>query len=262
MKPCRFYFIILLGLSNLVFAGDQLTDAERSTVSLLASLLDIVSAKIDSSSCYEMKGQYQLQLYATGIPGQRRQNNMVTAKLPGHAVSIVAYLNTKIPDVGSQITTTYTRTSEYNAFDPVKNYNAVFSFDATAGLMLTDSNSELFTDNNYLKSQPYTTTAIASFNYSDTSIPGDPNASNLGWGMSQLSNPEYPKSNYWQRLTITRDEAAQAHTLFLRDLLAYRQSCRIKIEMTGQNSTDFILQAGNLTVDLSSPYDPVVLALR
>lgn len=259
MKPSTIFSIFFFGLSNIVHADDQLTNPERSAVAMLGSIMDIVISKIDTSSCSEMRGQYQLKLFATGVAGQRRQNNMVTVKLPDHAISVVAYLKNKIPDIGSQIITVYTRTSGYNIFDPVKNYDAVYTFDSTAEQLSMVSNLELFINFNYFETQLYSTEAKTRFNIRESSDLEDTNIVNIGSGMSQLSNLEYPQSKYQQRLKITRDDSTNAHTLFLRDLLAHRQTCRIKAEMIGHNDTDSISQEGNLTIDMSSPDDPVVL---
>ena len=260
MKYSAIYSVILLGLSTVVHADDQLTDQERSEVSLLGSIMDIVIAKVDNSSCYEMKGQYPLRLFASGVAGQRRQNNMVTVKLADHAVSVVAYLKNKVPDIGSQVITVYARTSDYNIFDPVKNYDAVYSFNSTADQLSMVSNSELFINYSYLKTQAYSTEAKTRFTFSESSDLAEATTTNLGEGMSQLSNLEYPKAKYQQRLKISRDIDSNAHTLFVRDLLAHRQACRIKAEMIGHNGTDNISQEGNLTIDMSSPDDPIVLS--
>lgn len=259
MKRSTIFLAIYLGVSNIVYANDQLTDQERSAVSLLGSIMDIIMSKIDASSCYELRGQYQLKLFATGAVGQRRQNNMITVKLPDHAVSVVAYLKTKIPEVGSQIITMYTRTSDYNVFDPVKNYDAIYSFNSTSDALSMVSNLELFMNYSYLKSQEYNTEAKLSFNFSEYNDPEDENMINIGLGMSQLSMLEYPKAKYQQRVQMTRAIGTNAHTIFIRDLLAHRKACRIKAEMIGHNSTDSISQDGNITIDMSSPDDPVVL---
>lgn len=260
MNRCAIFSVIFLGIYNLAHANDQLTDPERSAISLLSSLMDIAISKIDTSSCHEMRGQYQLKLFSTGVAGQRRQNNMITAKLPDHAVSVVAYLKNKVPDIGSQIITVYTRTSDYNVFDPVKNYDAVYTFSSTAEQLSMVSNLELFINYNYLNTQLYSTEANTKFSFKDPGDLEDINMVNIGLGMIQLSSLEYLKSKYQQRLKITRDDGTNAHTLFLRDLLAYRQTCRIKAEMVGHNGTDYISQEGNITIDMSGPYDPVVLS--
>ncbi|WP_064007227.1 hypothetical protein [Methylomonas methanica] len=253
------FSVILLGFSNIVHADDQLTDPERSSVSLLSSIMDIIISKIDNSSCYEMRGRYPLKLFATGVVAQRRQNNMATVKLADHAVSVVAYPKNKIPDIGSQIITVYTRTSDYNIFDPVKNYDAIYSFNATADRISMVSNLELFLNYNYLTTQEYSAEANISFQFSETSDITDAVSSNRGEGISQLSISETQKARYQQRLRITRDDGTNAHTLFLRDLLSYRQTCRIKAEMVGRNGMGSVSQDGYLTIDMSWPDDPVVL---
>ncbi len=262
MKYCAICLLINISFSTLVHANDQLTDPERSAVSLLVSIVDIVSSKIDASSCGEMRGQYPLQLFATGVAGQRRQNNMATVKLPDHNVSVIAYLKNKIPDVGSQIITAYARTSDYDVFDPVKDYDGIYSFNPTGDLVTMTSNFELFMNYSYLKTQTYSSTAITSFSFKESTDPYEMSETNIGWGMSQLSKVEYPKFKYWQRLKIVRDDGANASTIYLKDLLANRQTCRIKTEIIGQSSMDFISQEGYLTVDLSSPTDPVVLSFE
>lgn len=259
MKYRAYISVIILGFSNIVNANDQLTDPERSAVSLLSSIMDIVISKIDNSSCYEMRGQYPLKLFATGAVAQRRQNNMVAVKLADHAVSVVAYPKNKIPDVGSQIITVYTRTSDYNLFDPVKNYDAVYSFNSTADRVSLVSNMELFLNYSYLKTQAYSTEGKIGFQFSQTGNLVDEVLSNIGEGVSQLSNPDVQKARYQQRLKITRDDGTNAHALFLRDLLSSRQTCRIKAEMIGHNGIENFSQDGYLTIDMSGPDDPVVL---
>lgn len=259
MKIYTISLAVLLDLLNIAHAEDQLTDQERSAASLLSSIADIAIGKIDASSCYEMKGQYSIKLFATGMVGQRRQNNLATVKLPDHAVSVVAYPKTKIPEVGSQIITMYTRTSDYDVFDPVKNYDAVYSFNSTGDLLSMVGNVELFINYSYLKTKAYSTEANTNFSFRESGDNEDLNSTNIGSGMSLLSSLEYPRAKYQQRIKITRDDGTNAHTMFLRDLLNYRNPCRIKTELAGHNGTDSIAEEGYLTIDMSSPEDPVVL---
>ncbi|WP_064042529.1 hypothetical protein [Methylomonas koyamae] len=256
MRITTLPLVFLVGLLNIAHADDQLTDQERSAIALLNSISDIVVAKIDAGSCYEMKGQYQIKLFATGMIRQRRQNNMATVRLSDRAVSVVAYPKVKIPEVGSQIVTIYTRTSDYDVFDPVKNYDAVYSFNSDGSLLSMVGNLELFTNHSYLTSQAYGTEAKTGFSAEPSS--DDLNSTNIGRGSSQLSALDYPKAKYQQRVQLSRDAATNSHTLFLRDLLSNNQSCRIKTETVGHRSNDSISEEGYLTIDMSNPDDPVV----
>ncbi|MCQ8180830.1 hypothetical protein NP603_06905 [Methylomonas sp. SURF-1] len=258
MKITTITLVFLVGLLNIAHADDQLTDQERSAMALLNSISDIVVAKIDAGSCYEMRGQYPIKIFTTGMVRQRRQNNMVTVKLSDRAVSVVAYPKVKIPEVGSQIITMYTRTSDYDVFDQVKNYDAVYSFNSTGSLLSMVGNLELFTNHSYLTSQAYGTEAKTSFSFSEQSS-GDLNSTNIGRGSSQLTVLDYPKAKYQQRVQLTRDGSANSHTVFLRDLLSNNQSCRIKTETIGRHDNDAISEEGYLTVDMSNLDDPVVL---
>ena len=79
--------------------------------------------------------------------------------------------------------------------------------------------------------------------------------------MNALMNPDFPRSKFWKRFQITRDDSINTRTFLVSDLLAYDQSCRIKIDMNGHNSSDHITQEGYLTIDLSEPHDPVDISL-
>lgn len=263
MKPYAILPVIFLCATNfahsevVVQSSAALTAPEKSTFSLLNSIMDIVSAKVDASSCYELRGQYPLTLFATGVGGQRKQNNMISVQLPVHEVSVAAFVKDNIPEVGSRILTLYMRTSAYNDYDPVRRYQGTYDFNSDDDLLSMISELEFYTDYSYLKTQAYTTGKITSFNRSSVSESDDAYATHVGWGMSRLSNPEYPKEKYWQRFKISRDAGTSGRSVLVRDLLAYMKSCRIKIDMNGHNGTDYIAQDGYITVDLAEPSYPV-----
>lgn len=262
MKRSAVLSAILLGLSSLTHADEVLTAQERMAFTLLNSILDIVSARINTSSCNELKGQYRITLFATGNGDERRENNLITVELSNQAVSVIGYPKDIVPEFGSMILAGYAAFPASNTFDVVvKDYSASYTFNSTGELVTTMGDVAL--KNRYLATQLlYKTGATTSFNRSLSSDPEDLYASNIGWGMSRLSTPEYPKSKYWQRLKISRDDGTNAETFFVRDLLAYRQSCRIKIDMSGHNSADNIAQEGHLIIDMSSPHDPVGISFE
>ena len=260
MKNISIFFLPLIGLLNIAYADEQLTDQEKVAYALLGSISDIAVARIDASGCYEMRGQYPIKLFATGVAGQRRQNNMATAKLPDHSSSVVAFPKNKIPEVGSQVVTLSTRTSDFNLFDPVKNYGGFYSFDFTSGSASMVGNVELFLNYSYSTSQAYQVESKTAFRFSETVGQESIDLTNLGEGSSQLLTLEAPKAKYQQRVTMARDSGTNAHTLFVRDLLAsYRQYCRVKAELLGSNSSSLFSQEGYLTIDMSRPDDPIVL---
>ena len=252
MKHYRIFPVILLGLSSLTHANELSSPQERTAFALLDSIMGIVSARIDSSSCLDLRGAYSLRLFATGVGGQRRQNNLVTVELPDHPASVIGYPKTEVPGIGSRILTGYTRTSNYNDFDPVNRYIGIYNFDSTGELAEMTASLEI--QNYFFETQVYHTEAITSFYLWSSS--NDESESRYNWGMSRLSTPEYPKSKYLQRLNSSRDEGTDARTLFVRDILA-GASCRIKIDISGHNSSDFILQEGYLSIDILKPGDPV-----
>ncbi len=257
MKRHTILSVILLGSSNLAHADEVLTAQERTAFSLLESVTDIVSARIDASTCYDLQGQYHMTLFATGQGGDRRQNNMATVELPNQVVTVVGYPKSIVSGVGAMILAGYSFTPSYNDFDYlVNNYSATYAFDSTSESLSMASDIQL--RNPYLVTQLLSRTeAITSFSRSALSDPQDGYATNVGWGMSGLSKSGYGKSKYWQRFKISRDDGTNAETILVTDLLAYRQSCRIKINMSGHNSADNISQEGYLTIDMSNPYDPV-----
>ena len=252
MKIYSIFSVFLLGLSSLTHANELSSPQERTAFALLDSIMGIVSARIDSSSCLDLRGAYSLRLFATGVGGQRRQNNLVTVELPDHPVSINGYPKSKILGIGSQIQTGYTRTSNYNDFDPVRVFKGIYRFNSTDEV--ADMAASLEIQNYFFETQAYHTEAITSFYLWSSS--NDESESRYNWGMSWLSTPEYPKSKYLQRLNSSRDEGTDARTLFVRDILA-GASCRIKIDISGHNSSDFISQEGYLSIDMLKPGDPV-----
>ncbi|MDO8845408.1 hypothetical protein [Methylicorpusculum sp.] len=262
MKRSIVFSVILFGSlavaqAEEVLTANALTAPERTAFSLLSSVMDIVSARIDTRNCFEFRGRYPVTLFANGIEGQRKQNNMINVQLNKTPISVMGYPKTKIPEVGSQVVTAYGVTWSENLFNPVRYYRANYTFSETDDLLEMNSKLGLYLSIN-LNTREYTTEAITSFNRSPSSDPADSYASYIGWGMSVLSNPEYPTHKYWERFNMRRDEGTNGATYFVKDLLAFRQSCRIKIEMIGHNGSDYISQEGNLTIDLSSPTDPIV----
>lgn len=264
MKRSTVFSVILFGSLGAAHAEEvstpaALTATEKTAYSLLNSVMDIVSARVDAKNCYDFKGQYPVTLFATGVEGQRKQNNMINVQLKNTPISVMGYPKTKIPEVGTQIVTAYGVTWDATIFNPVRYYRASYNFSPNDDLLEMTSNLELYLSVN-LNTRAYTTEAITSFNRSASSDPNDSFASYMGWGMSTLSNPEYPKHKFWQRFKMRRDEGSNGATYLVKDLLAYRQSCRAKIEMSGHNGSDYISQEGYLTIDMSYPTDTIVLS--
>jgi hypothetical protein len=262
MKRSIVFSVILFGSLDVaqaeeVLTAETLTAPERTAFSLLSSVVDIVGARIDTRNCYDFRGRYPVILFANGVEGQRKQNNMINVQFNNTPISVMGYPKTKIPEVGSQVVTAYGVTWNENIFNPVRYYRANYNFSETDDLLEMSSTLGLYLSIN-LNTREYTTKGITSFNRSPSSDPEDSYASYIGWGMTLLTNLEYPKHKYWQRFNMRRDEGTNGATYFVQDLLAYRQSCRIKIEMIGHNSSDNISQEGNLTIDLSNPTDPIV----
>ncbi len=252
MKHYSIFLVILFGLSRIAQANEILTAQERVAVSLLGSVMSIVSAKVEAGSCNELRGQYPLTLFATGVGGQRRQNNLVTVKLPVHPVSVFAYPRSKIAEVGLRVRTSYARTSNYNDFDPVSRYDAVYNFNSTGDLLVMVSQLTLkdpYQDTELL----YSAGAISQFERSPSSDLENAYASNIGWGMSWLSSSKFPRSKNWQRFEMSRDLGIDGRTNFIRDLLVYRAPCQIKITLSGHNGSDFISQQGYLAVEMALP---------
>jgi hypothetical protein len=238
-----------------VLSTEILSAQERTVVSLLTSVMDIVNGRIDADSCFELSGWYPVTLYATGVGGQRRQNNMVTVGLPTHPVSVAGYPKSTVSGIGSRILTGYTRTSNYNDFDPVKGYVASYSFNSTGEMSEMTGYLDLL--DWFLGEQAYKSEAIMNISYSSLSEQVNEYATNVGWGMSRLSNPEYPQYKYWQRIKNIRDDGTNAHTIMVRDLLAEGIPCRVKIDVSGHNSTDYMSLDGFLTIEMANPTDPV-----
>ncbi len=256
MKQYLIFLIILLNLSNFAHANEVLTAQERTAFSLLGSIMDIVSARIDASSCNEQKGQYELTLFATGVGGERRRNNMVTAILSDQIITVFGYPKSLVPGYGALIHTGYANIPTYsNTITATTKYEGSYTFNSTGELVTMSSNLVLRPP--YFTAQlRYSTKAITSLSRVETSESDGDDEPRLGWGISWLLNSEYPKSKYWQRFKISQDNGINARTFFIRDLLAYRQPCRIKIDMDGHNSVDNILQEGYLTIDMSNITDP------
>lgn len=234
----------------------QLTAQEKTAFTLLNSLMDIVSAKVDADSCNELRGAYPLKLFAVGVGGQRKENNMVTVQLPVHEVSVMGYPKIAVLDIGLIINTVYGKTSHYNDYDPVQLYRGNYNYNANGSLLQMSSDLILKKDK-YSDSVSYDTTATTSFYPSVDSAPDKGYAANVGWGMAQLSDAKTPKSKYWQRFTANRDDEANGHVFFVRDLLASGIPCRVKIDISGHSGIDNISQEGFLTVEMASPGDPV-----
>jgi len=252
MKIHGIFSVLLLGMSSITHANEVSSPQERTAFALLDSVMGIVSARIDSSSCLDLRGAYSLRLFATGVGGQRRQNNLVTVSLPDHPVSINGYPKSKILGIGSQVQTGYTRTSNYTDFDPVTRYVGIYRFNSTDELVKMAASLEL--QNYFYEPQAYYTEATTSFYLLSSS--NNESESRYNWGMSWISISEYPKSKYLQRVNSSRDDGIDARTLFVRDILA-GDSCRVKIDISGHNSSDFIAQEGYLSIDILKPNDPV-----
>lgn len=236
-----------------------LTPQEKTAISMLGGVMDIAAARIDASTCIEHRGTYYLDLTANGVPGQRIQNNIVKTRLKDSTISVMGSPLENIPDEGSSVLVEYTRTTSLSNFDPIIGYQALYSF--SPGLEMLTVDGSLNSRNRYNQYFSYTVGAIVSLNRSSTNLTPDDQeamALNTGWGMNWHSNPDEPKSKYWQRIKIQRDINDRAKTFIVRDLLTHSSlTCRIKIDISGFNNPDFFLQTGYLTIDTAKPTDPL-----
>ena len=236
-----------------------LTPQEKTAISILGGIMDITTARIDASTCMEHRGAYNLELFANGIPGQRIQNNLAKTRLKDSTISVMGSPLENNPDEGSSVLVEYTRTISLSQFDPIIGYQALYSFTPALDMLTVKGN--LNSRNRYSQYFSYNVGAIVSFNRSamtETQDDQETHAINTGWGMNWHSDPEYPKSKHWQRIRIQRDTNDKARTLIVRDLLTHSSlTCRIKINISGFNNSDFVLQTGYLTIDTSKPSDPL-----
>ncbi len=232
-----------------------LSPQEKTAVSLYEGIMDIVNAKINASSCFIMKGKYQITLFATGADDQRKQNNMVSAKLPGNTTYLLAgpnYVN--MPDASSVYVVSTRGPTSYE-FTPIDTYRAIYTFDGAGETMSMTGNLEL---RDFISvTHRFSTLAITNFSNSSSNEIQEEYVTNIGWGMSSLSNQKFPHSKYWERIKFQRHSNDQGRTILVRDLLTLPASCRITIDTIGYNNTDYISQQGHVTVGTAIPGDPV-----
>jgi hypothetical protein len=236
-----------------------LTPQEKTAISILGGVMDIAAARIDASTCMEHRGAFYLELTTNGVPGQRVQNNIAKTRLKDSTIAVMGSPLENNPDEGSRVLVEYTRTTSLSNFDPIIGYQALYSFSPALDMLTVDGN--LNSRNRYNQYFSYTLGAMVSLSRSATNETQDDQetlALNTGWGMNWYSNPEDPKSKYWQRIIIQRDINDRAKTLIIRDLLTHSSlTCRIKINISGFNNADFFLQTGYLTIDTAKPTDPL-----
>lgn len=234
---------------------EVLSPPEKTAVALSVSMMDVVNSIIDSKSCSGMEGIYDITLFTVGVAGQRRQNNMITAKLPGYTVILLGFPDRDATPLGSGIFINYTH-SITDDLDPFKFYRAYYKFN-TAGTSMTmlglvKVKDAFSTIHNY-KSSAMTTFVSSSSDEIPTEY-----SMNTGWGMNLLSRSEYPELKYWERIKFQRENNDNvSSTMFVRDLLKLPTSCRVTINMKGPNNTNFISQQGHLKIEVAIPGDPV-----
>lgn len=232
-----------------------LSPQELTAFALCESMMDIVNAKINASSCFIMSGKYEISLFTVGVAGQRRQNNRVAAKLPGHTVNLHAFPDHEITELGSGISVNHARLITSFDYDPINKYRARYTFDTTGKSISMTDHLEL--RDYYSVTYTFNTLAITNFNRSSSDEIPEEHASNTGWGMSSISGLGYPHSKYWERIKFQRHTNHQGRTILVRDLLTLPTSCRITIDTTGYNNTDYFSQQGHITVRTAIPGDPV-----
>lgn len=232
-----------------------LSPQELTAFALYESMMDIINAKVNASSCFIMSGKYEISLFTVGVAGQRRQNNRVAAKLPGHTVNLHAFPDHEITELGSGISVNHARLITSFDYDPINKYRARYTFDTTGKSISMTDHLEL--RDYYSVTHTSNTLAITNFSRSSPDETSEEHASNIGWGMSSTSGLEYPHSKYWERIKFQRHSNDQGRTILIRDLLTLPTSCRITIDTIGYNNTDYISQQGHITVRTAIPGDPV-----
>jgi len=232
-----------------------LSPQEKTAFSLYESILDIVNAKINTSSCFIMRGKYQITLFATGDAAQRKQNNMLTARLPGNTTYLLAGPNYQNMPDASSVYVLSTRGPTSYEFTPIDIYQAIYTFDGSGELMSMTGNLEL--RDFIMVTHRFSTLAITNFSNSPSNEVQKEYVTNIGWGMSSLSNQKFPGPKYWERIKFQRHSNDQGRTILVRDLLTLPTSCRITIDTTGYNNTDYFSQQGHITVKTAIPGDPV-----
>lgn len=260
MKLFALISVSLLVWSSLARADELLSAQDRMTFALLTSVADIVAARADASSCYELQGQYPITLFATGVSGGRIQDNMVTFDLQNRMGYVMGFPYQAIPEVGTTIQTMFFLPASLigttDTLLRIKEYKGRYVYDSTNELLTMTSNVSLLTPIT-LSELKYRATEITNFSPDSTNSLEGTNISNDGWGMNALMNSDFPRSKYWKRFKISRDEGVNARAVLVSDILSDGQSCRVEIDMNGHNGSDYINQNGYLTIDLSEPHDPV-----
>ena len=232
-----------------------LSPQELTAFALYESMMNIVNAKINASSCFIMRGKYQISLFTVGVAGQRRQNNRVAAQLPGHTVNLHAFPDHEITELGSGISVNHARLITSFDYESINKYRARYTFDPTGTTISMTGNLEL--RDYYSVTHIFNTLGTTNFNRINSNEIQEEYATNTGWGMSSVSGLEYPHSKYWERIKFQRHSNDRARTILVRDLLTLPTSCRITIDTMGYNNTGYISQQGHITIGTAIPGDTV-----
>ena len=278
MSRLILFFCALLGSASVVIAQEPsqttaeavqndstlsttpklLTPQEKPVYAMLISVMDIINTRMaaDPDFCVDYVGSYRMKIYATGVAGQRRQNNMVKVDFKGHPIAVVAIIGSELPELGTRISTRYVFATydglpySGNMVDPVSNIASESYFDPVGNLQQSRTSVVLTSPNTDLISYTVETLAHLQSNINSEVIENQYSSIVNGWGMSWLTYNEHPVTQYWQRYWSSLSTNQKARTFMVRDIMEYNKICRVQMDIFGKNDLDFASQEGYLSIQI------------
>jgi len=232
------------------FESTNIFASERSAFALLDGVLQQVETVIAATSCSQSTGTSDIDVFATGKIN-KPYLNFVTVYSPGSIFIINATLRPYYKYRGQNITINQMDYGEFNGVE-LDNFSASASYNSEGTAMTMANSVDVFNINGGY--DPYQ--GRLSNDYYRIVDNGLPYI--MGWGLQTYSRANYPTQEYWQRSKVLREDSrVLGRTVIVKDRIIGANTCRIVIDLFGDNNADYFWQSGTLTISDSIPSDPV-----
>ena len=235
----------------------DLSDPERAAFALLEGVITVTKAKIHATSCSATVGAYPMSIFANGLlSSDALADNSVTVTSFGGSYRLGADMHAKIAFRGQKVEITQTSAGAF-ADRAVSNFTSSGYYNVANNMLTQASTVDVVGANG--RPDRYAGRLIKDF-YRGSLDNNNPEFYLIyDWGLEALSKLGYPANKYWQRSKVRRSDGASGKIVFVQDRLVGATSCRIQIELDGDNYADYVLMSGSLTVSTKKPSDPVMV---
>jgi len=221
--------------------------SERAAYALLEGVLQQAEAVVAATSCANSVGVFDLLIYADGSV-KNPDFNFVTVDSSASTFTLKATIYPNNRFRGQAISISQPEVGALKRVKLLSHTGSVF-YNAQSSIMNMTSVSVVMGINGL--PDTYHEQLIKDFYRVTDNGTGFPYI--LDWGLQSVSKFGYPEQKYWQRSKSIRDDGVIGRTVFVKDRLVGPDSCRITIDISGYNNSDYFWQNGTLAISTDLP---------